>query len=236
MTPNVAGAHEFYSTTLGWKTQAGEQDPSYQMFAAPSGPLGAAVETRTGAPQWVPYIGTIDVDATTAAATGLGGRVAVPAADISNAGRYALLADPHGATFGVHSSAAEPDPDTLPHYGQFSWHELATTTDPKSAFAFYAALFGWEEMSQFDMGPMGMYLIFGRNGTQLGGMFNKSDMGKSGPAYWVGYVRVKNVDATLKKVVAARGALLTGPMEVPGGDRIAQFMDPYGAFFAAPRP
>ena len=31
---------------------------------------------------------------------------------------------------------------------------------------------------------------------------------------------------------SARGALLNGPMDVPGGDQIAQFTDPHGAFFA----
>ena len=40
-TPDTAAAHAFYGKTLGWKSQPWEQDPSYSMFAAGSGPLGA---------------------------------------------------------------------------------------------------------------------------------------------------------------------------------------------------
>jgi predicted enzyme related to lactoylglutathione lyase len=232
MTPNRSGAHDFYSTTVGWKTQPWEQDSSYVLFAAPSGPLGASVETREGTPQWVPYIGSTDVDATVAAATGRGATVATPPTTLPNAGRYAVLVDPHGATFGVHGSPSEAQPERPADYGEFNWHELATTAEPDEAFDFYNELFGWEELGRHDMGPIGIYLLFGRNGKQLGGMFKKGDMGKPGPAYWVGYVRVKNLDDTVERIKAGRGSLLNGPMEVPGGDRIAQFSDPHGAFFA----
>ena len=234
MTPNGAGAHEFYKKTVGWNTQAWEHDKSYVMFVGPNGPLGASIESRDGAPQWIPYVGTDEVDATVQEATRRGGGVTKPTASIADGGTYAVLTDPHGATFGVHRGPAsqQPPPVAPPKHGEFSWHELATTAQPGAAFEFYSALFGWEKLSEFDMGPMGIYLIFGRDGTQLGGMFNKGDMGKPGPAYWVSYVRVKNVHDTIGQVKSARGALLNGPMDVPGGDQIAQFTDPHGAFFA----
>ena len=43
MTPDTSGAHAFYSKVVGWKTQPFEHDPSYQMFAAGSGPIGGSV-------------------------------------------------------------------------------------------------------------------------------------------------------------------------------------------------
>ena len=46
LTPNSAGAHEFYRKALGWETQAWDQDRSYLMFAGPNGPIGGTVETR----------------------------------------------------------------------------------------------------------------------------------------------------------------------------------------------
>ncbi len=234
MTPNGAGAHEFYKKAVGWNTQAWEHDKSYVMFVGPNGPLGASIESRDGAPQWIPYVGTNEVDATVQEATRRGGGVTKPTTSIADGGTYAVLTDPHGATFGVHRGPAsqQSPPVAPPKHGEFSWHELATTAQPGAAFEFYSALFGWEKLSEFDMGPMGIYLIFGRDGTQLGGMFNKGDMGKPGAAYWVSYVRVKNVRDTVDRVKSARGALLNGPMDVPGGDQIAQFTDPHGAFFA----
>jgi predicted enzyme related to lactoylglutathione lyase len=232
MTPNPAGSHEFYGKTVGWKQQSWDQDPSYLMFAAPSGPIGGTVEARAQTPQWVAYIGVTDIEATIATATQSGGRVQTPPTSLPNGGRYAVLVDPQGAEFGIHASNAAPAPETAPQLGEFSWHELATTVAPSAAFAFYKSLFGWDEISQTDMGPMGMYLIFGRNGKQLGGMFDKGSQGKPGSAYWVGYVSVDDLDGTLSRAKAARGSVLAGPMDVPGGDRIAQLMDPHGAFFA----
>jgi hypothetical protein len=232
MTPNAAGAHEFYGNVLGWKKQSWEQDPSYEMFAADSGPIGGSVEARAQTPHWLTYIGTADIDGAVETATGLGARIVSPLDALPNGGRYATLADPQGAVFGVYSSNAPPDSDRAAQPGEFSWHELATSVAPSVAFEFYSRLFAWDEISQYDMGPMGTYLIFGRNGKQLGGMFDQSSQGKSGNAYWLGYVSVTDLDGTVERAKAARGSVLIGPMDVPGGDRIAQLMDPHGAFFA----
>ena len=231
-TPNKAAAHDFYSKAVGWKKQAWDQDPSYTMFAAPSGPLGASIESRDSAPHWLPYIGTLDVDGTVAAATRLGAKVRTAATSLPNASRFAVLEDPQGAAFGVHSSPTEPRPETDAQHAEFRWHELATSTDPLAAFAFYKELFAWDELGRFDMGPTGVYVLFGRNGKQTGGMFDKGKQGRPGAAHWVGYVRVPNLHATVATVKAAGGTLLNGPTEVPGDDWIAQFSDPHGALFA----
>jgi predicted enzyme related to lactoylglutathione lyase len=236
MTPNSAGAHEFYGKLLGWKPQTWDKDPSYVMFAARSGPVGGAVESRTISPHWLPYISTSGVDDTVAAATRLGAHIVTAAAPLPNGGRYAVLADPQGAAFGVYASADAAEEAAAPQPGDFSWHELATSVAPSIAFGFYAALFDWDEMQQYDMGPMGMYLIFGRNGRQLGGMFDKGAQGKPGAAYWLGYVSVTDLEGTVERAKASRGSVLVAPMDVPGGDRIAQLMDPYGAFIALHKP
>jgi predicted enzyme related to lactoylglutathione lyase len=232
LTPNCDGAHEFYERAVGWRRQAYDQDASYSMFVGPRGPLGGAVEDRTGTPQWLPYVATTDVDATVETATGLGARVQTAPTSLPNAGRYAVLLDPQGAAFGVHASAAARTPESAPEPGEFSWHELATSVAPEEAFAFYTKLFGWDELSRFDMGPMGTYLIFGRNGVQLGGMFDKGAAGRPGAAYWLGYISVADLEAAAERAKDARASVLVGPMDVPGGDRIAQLMDPHGAFFA----
>jgi predicted enzyme related to lactoylglutathione lyase len=230
-TPNPQGSQEFYGDVLAWQIQTFEQAPDYPMFAASAGPVGAPIEARNGTPQWIPYIGTADVDATTEAAARLGGRVQTPPTDIPSGGRYALIVDPQGATFGIHASAAH-QPETAPGAGEFSWHELATNVAPGAAFGFYAALFDWDLIREYDMGPMGMYLVFGRRGRELGGVFDQTAAGKTGPAYWLGYVSTTDLAGTVERAKAARASVLVPPMDVPGGDRIAQLMDPHGAFFA----
>lgn len=116
----------------------------------------------------------------------------------------------------------------------FSWHELATT-DHLAALRFYADLFGWSKLSEADMGPIGIYVLFGRGERQYGGMYSKpAEM--PAPPHWLLYVRVASLDAALTRVRDGGGQMLNGPMEVPGGDRIAQCVDPQGAAFALHEP
>jgi predicted enzyme related to lactoylglutathione lyase len=233
MTPNAAGAHEFYGKAVGWKTQPWKGDPAYVMFTAPSGPVAGSMEAREATPHWLPYISTPSVAETAEAATRLGARLETAPTDLPGGGRYAMLFDPQGAPFGIHESGDKGGAaGGAPRPGEFSWHELATSVAPNIAFGFYAALFDWDEIGEHDMGAMGRYLTFGRNGRELGGMFDQSAAGKPGSAYWLGYVSVPDLEGAVERVKAARGSVLAGPMDVPGGDRIVQLMDPYGAFFA----
>ena len=219
MTPDTSGAHAFYAKVVGWKTQAFEHDPSYQMFAAGSGPIGGSVAQASGTPHWLHYVGTPDIEATVQAAKGRGASVTKEITSIPNGGKYAVLADPQGAAIAVYQSGTDAGKESPPKRGEFSWHELATS-DWRAAIDFYSAVFGWEKMAEHDMGPeMGKYVLFGSNGVQRGGMFNKPAAMPGGPG-WLGYVRVKDVNDAVKKAKAARGTLVNGPMEVPGGDWI----------------
>lgn len=228
MTPDSAAAHAFYSKVLGWKSQPWEHDPSYVMFAAPRGPIGGAAVAE-GAAHWLPYIGTGDIEATVKQAKERGGSVVKDVTTMPNGGKYAVLTDPQGVKFGVYESAQDYGKVTPPKAGEYSWHELSTS-DYKAAFAFYSALFGWEKIAEHDMGELGFYFIYGLNGTQLGGFFNAPP---GAPHAWLGYVRVKDVHQTAKKVKSAGGKVVNGPMEVPGGDWIVQGVDKQGAAFAA---
>ena len=51
-------------------------------------------------------------------------------------------------------------------------------------------------------------------------------------AAWLFYVRTEDIGGALDRVRAGGGTVLNGPMEVPGGDRVAQCRDPQGATFA----
>jgi predicted enzyme related to lactoylglutathione lyase len=229
MTPDTAGAHTFYAKVLGWKSQAWEQDASYTMFVGPKGPLGGSVAQPQGMPRWLHYIGTPDIDATVQQARKLGATVTKEITSIPDMGKYATLTDPQGGEFAVYWSATEAPPESPPERGEFSWHELATT-DAAAAFEFYSALFGWETMEEMQS-PMGVYIIYGSNGVQRGGMYTKpAEM--PGPSFWLGYVRVPDAHQAVKTAKGARGTLLHGPMQPPGGDWVATLTDPYGTMFA----
>jgi len=233
--PQAAGA--FYSKVLSWKTQPSGM-PDYTLWVAgktQTGGLMAQPESarQSGAPpSWLVYVGTPDVDATAAAAERLGGKVLKTPADIPGVGRYAVLADPQGAAFAVFKPGATPA-DGAPSSSDFSWHELATS-DQHAALGFYSELFGWSRGPAHDMGPAGTYQLIEHGGAQVGGAYKLMDASK--PPHWLTYIRVGSVDKAAAAAKAAGGRVTQGPMEVPGGSRIAQILDPQGGAFAVHEP
>jgi len=229
--PQAAGA--FYSKVLSWRTQPSGM-PDYTLWVSgktQAGGLMAQPESAGGAPSWLVYIGTPDVDATTTAAERLGGKVHKPPADIPGVGRFAVLSDPQGATFAIFKPSAVPAGAAPP--ADFSWHELATS-DAQGALAFYSELFGWSRGPAHDMGPQGTYHLIEHGGAQVGGFYKLMDTSKA--PHWLTYIQVGSVDKAAAAAKAAGGKVTQGPMEVPGGSRIAQILDPQGGAFAVHEP
>lgn len=238
MTPDKDAAIAFYREVTGWGTQEWEGGAwPYTMWTAGEAPLGGIVpmgeaEREKGLPpHWLAYVFVPDVDAAATQAEGLGGKVMHPPTDIPGAGRFTVIADPQGAVLALFTPSSDSSGETgPPAVGRFSWHELATS-DWRGAFEFYSRLLGWEQLEAMDMGEHGIYQLYGHGGAPLGGMFTRpADM--PGPPAWLYYVRVADLDAAAERVTASGGTVLHGPMDVPGGDRIAQCLDPQGAFFA----
>lgn len=241
LTIDAAGARAFYSTVFGWGELAMPMgDQTYVMWTVGGVPTGGYMpipeDARAqGAPQhWLTYFGSDDVDASVAQVAAAGGTIMVKPQDIPTVGRFAVVKDPFGALFALYKPLhPSPEPMGTP-LGGASWHELATT-DGVAARAFYQQLLGWDALDDIDMGGGMMYRIFGRNGVPLGGIFDITDQMPGMTPNWVPYFRVADIDATVAAVKANGGTRLNGPMEVPGGDVIAQFTDPQGGYFCAHR-
>jgi predicted enzyme related to lactoylglutathione lyase len=233
LTPDVGAAVDFYCRAIGWSTEVygGLQEP-YPMWTANGAPIGGALRLPAGSggpAAWLGYLGTNDVDATVTRTVALGGSVCAPARDVPTVGRFAVLADPFGATFAAFRPQSGLQ-NTLenPAVGDFSWHELATGEIAR-ALAFYGELFGWEPGRRHEMGAAGSYQIFGRGSRSLGGIYERPPGARSS---WLPYVRVLEAGAGAERVRRAGGKVLHGPHEVPGGDRIVICADPQGASFA----
>lgn len=236
MSTDPEATHGFYKEIAGWDTMAMENSPmDYTVWMNGEAPIGGLMSlppevAERGAPShWMLYISTPDVKATAAKATSLGATI-MAELDIPEVGQITVIQDPQGAIFSAFQpSGMAPGHDGVPNMGEISWHELMTT-DWQAAWAFYSEMFGWSEESQMDMGEMGMYHMFKRDAHALGGMMNRPpDMPVCA---WLCYVRVPDVAAAIEKVKTLGGTVLYGPMEVPGGDWVAQCIDPTGAAFA----
>jgi uncharacterized protein len=239
VTTDPDAASEFYSTVLPWKTQDSGM-PSYTLWMAGKTRVGGLTGLPDGAeagspPHWIVYVATPDVDATVTEAEHLGGKVVKGPTDIPNMGRFAVLADPQGATFAVYTPPGPPPEggSASPGPGEFNWHELATT-DYAAALDFYVALFGWEKGPAHDMGSMGIYQIVSLGGAQIGGIYNLH--APSTPPHWLSYVGVVDCAKATAAAKAGGARVLNGPMEVPGGSWISMLMDPQGGAFAVVEP
>jgi predicted enzyme related to lactoylglutathione lyase len=242
MSTDPSAAIPFYRKVAGWTAQAWPADPSYRIWEIKSRQIGGLMDLpdearRGGAPSsWLPYIGTEDAEVAAWEAQRLGGKVIRDTAAVPTVGKFAVLQDPQGAVFAVLEHEEERAVRWPPDEGDFSWHELMTS-DPDNAFRFYSALFGWQKVDSFDMGPDGLYQMFGWKNRMLGGVYRRP-ASVTAPPHWTSYVNVPDAIGAARKAEQMGARIVTGPMEVPGGDWVAVGIDLQGAEFAvhsAPR-
>ncbi len=234
MVPDPAAAPSFYGPVVGWTTAPFEDGPEpYDMWMAGEqaigGMMGMSEEAPGVPPHWLAYVSTPDVKATVAKAVELGGTV-MSEFDVDTVGSIAILADPQGVVFAVYEPTDPWTPDEeMPGVGHVSWNELYTD-DWEAAWSFYSSLFGWEEAGDMEMGEIGTYRMYARDGRQLGGMMTRPD--EKIPAMWFYYIRVPDIHAAATAVKAHGGEVWNEPMEIPGGDMVAHCRDPQGTMFA----
>jgi len=241
----LAAADAFYSAVIGWSfTDAGMDGFTYHLAAMNGAMVAGAMEMPPDVagmpPFWMLYFAVDNADVAVAQMVAAGASVHRPVAEIPGTGRFALLADPQGAGYGILEPLPRMDQGSGaasgPGKGHGSWHEL-TTTDPKAAMGFYGKAFGWKPSTSMPMGEMGSYDLFSRNGTDIGGMMRAMPgTGDPGGAFWLPYFGVDGTEAAVARIQKAGGRVKRGPVEVPGGNFIAVATDPQGAAFAVVGP
>jgi uncharacterized protein len=241
-TYDAAGAEAFYRKVTGWGVQdSGMPGKAYTLITVGSTPVGGLLEKPQSAfvngskPGWVGYIGVNNVDDFTARLLKAGGVVHRPVEDIPLVGRFSVVADPQGAIFVLFEpkgerQAPQPPPGTP---GTFAWHDLAAA-EWQSDFDFYSGMFGWSKADAIDMGLAGTYQIFASGNVPIGGMMTRMD--KAQPPGWLYYINVDDIDTAISRAVGGGGTITHGPSTVPGGQRIAQCLDPQGAIFGMVAP
>jgi len=107
-TPDPARAGKFYTEMFGWRISDDTDDnpPSGYMHIQNGeefiGGIPPAKHHHPGAPaHWLPYFYTSNCDATAARAKQLGAKFHMEPSTMENVGRFAVVADPQGATFAI---------------------------------------------------------------------------------------------------------------------------------------
>ena len=237
MTTDTAAAETFYKKVIGWTSAPFAASPNPYTVFSRTGQVGVAglmrrPEGMNMPPFWAMYVGVPKLEDAVAHIKRLGGNELSPVIDVPTVGRLQMMKDPQAAAFYILQPApTEERPETAAEVGEASWHELMTT-DAAAAMTFYSEVFGWQPSDTMDMGPMGKYYMFNRPHGMIGGMMNKPPEMAHVPPHWMIYFRVPDIDAAADRVKVNGGKILNGPMEVPGGDRIVNAMDPQGAAFS----
>ena len=240
MTTDAAAAKAFYAAVVGWETEdLGGPHNGYTLFKAGGRGVGGLMTLpaeaceKGGSPAWAGYVAVADADAAAKRIEAAGGVILRAPEDIPEVGRFAVVADPHSATFMLLTPSPRDDvPPPVPRMtrGHIGWHELYAA-DGDAAFAFYSDQFGWRESAAMDMGAMGTYRLWSVDeGEPVGGMMTKPPQMPK-PA-WNFYFVVDGVDAAAARIADNGGRVTNGPMEVPDGSWIVMGLDPHGASFA----
>jgi predicted enzyme related to lactoylglutathione lyase len=113
-------------------------------------------------------------------------------------------------------------------HGHFHWNELLAR-DVERAKKFYAETLGWTFLPlPTDHGDM--YWVARLGDTPVAGLFptDRPDF-EDVPERWMSYIAVDDVDARVKKAVAAGAKLMRPIFDVKGVGRIAILTEPGGA-------
>ena len=246
LTKNLARAQAFYSGLIGWHVvDAGMPGMDYHLAmqgpAAIGGimPLSAEMCDAGAMPIWLPYFGVDDVDKAVEKAVAGGAELQLPAFDVPDVGRMAMLAHPHTGMFYV-MRGTSPEPSTsfaarAPMVGHAAWNELASS-DPASAKTFLSDVFGFTKTDSMDMGPLGEYEFLSVAGGDFAVGAVMPLMEGMPVSLWTTYFRIADIDAGVAFVTANGGTILQEPIPIPSGDFSIMAMDPDGAAFGCVGP
>lgn len=236
---DVQAGRDFYQQLFGW--EGVEQfDPDgnliYVLFskdgelAAGMGPMPPEMQASGFPPMWQSYVSVDSVDEVVAAATAAGASVVLPAMDVMDSGRMAILSDVTGGAFSIWEAGTHRGADRFNDPGFMSWNELATR-DVSAAQAFYGAVFGWTY--QTDEMPTGMRYTMIMNGDRPnGGMMAMTEEWPAEiPPHWMVYFRVADLEASLVRLTNLGGSISVEPFDTPAG-KMAVVGDPQGGTFS----
>jgi hypothetical protein len=105
-TSDEAKAKEFYAGLFGWKIEASPNDPSGYLHIQNGADFIGGIQPSSmrnphAPPHWLIYFQTSDCDGSVSKAQEHGATIHLPPMSLPNVGRFAVVADPQGASFAL---------------------------------------------------------------------------------------------------------------------------------------
>lgn len=242
----------FYGELFGWEFEdvmPPESPGRYFIARRPGGDVAAVSGPQQGAPAavWNSYVWVTDADESAAAVRAAGGTLLMEPADVMDAGRMAVCADPAGAAFSLWQPKAHRGAAVVNEHGSLVFNNL-NTPDLEGAQGFYGAVFGWEVL---DVGGAPMWALPGygdfleertpgmrKNMAEMGAPERFEDVVADlatiaeAPAYWSVTFAVDDADAIAARAAELGGRVVAAPFDAPWV-RMTVIEDPQGAAFSA---
>jgi uncharacterized protein len=184
-------------------------------------------------PHWMLYVATPDADASVHKAAELGGTALMPAFDVFDLGRMAVLRDPTGPVFAVWQSKSHTGLGVKETNGALCWADLSTPDVPK-AVAFYEGLFGWH--IDDDKRDTSGYRHIKNGDAFIGGVPPTAHRQPGVPPHWLAYFQVSDCNASADRAKSLGAKLFMPPMFMENVGSISIIADPQGAVFAIFQP
>lgn len=235
MSKDMGTSRTFYSSLFGWEVapQDTQGGPPYEIFTLEGQQLCGLGEMTpemrdSGMPAvWKSYVSVGDLDATLVRAQELGATVKMPAMQVVDAGRMAIIQDPTGAFLSFWQPLQHQGAQLANVPNTWCWNELMTR-DPAAAESFFSELFGWE-FSKEENSPGNYWII--HNGERMnGGMLEMDAQMGDMPPCWSVYFTVADMEAAMDGVRNAGGVICHGPFDSSVGP-IAIATDAEGGAF-----
>src|SRR5262249_14999319 len=139
-TTDQKAAKSFYTSLFGWSVTDTPMGPDdfYSIFKLKGREVAAGYTLRKdqrerGVPvHWSLYIAVDNADQAAAKAIEAGGKILMPAFDVMDAGRMAVIHDPTGAVFCIWQPKKSPGIGIAGENGALCWADLSTP-DPGRA-------------------------------------------------------------------------------------------------------
>ncbi len=184
---------------------------------------------------WTTYLAVDDLDHTIAEAEEAGGHIVVPARDVMELGRFAVIVDNTGGVFGLWQAKEHHGADLVDEVGAMCWNELLTHSY-LTAQTFYSMVVEWV-YEEVGYGGAFVYSHAKRLDGQVVAGFHQfgPDVPFTAPSFWQVWFRVADADATAAKVAELGGSVLNPPSDSRYG-RMATVTGPAGERFGIIAP
>jgi len=230
-TNDVERARQFYEEVFDWDWRTVTLEPHHYGLLYNDGEAIAGIAHRDAPDghddygRWVHFVSADDVRKTGSAIVAKGGEELLAYGNHAERGEFAIYAGPHQEVFGVIRSSSGDPGDYRARIGDWIWWQLFTR-DVHAAVASYQSLFGYEANEE-QVTPELFIVHLSAQGHARAAIGPLPDDAQSSPT-WIGFIRVRDMNRALAKVVANGGKVLLEPDPDILESDVAVIADPLG--------